>query len=242
MSARALAGLFVACFVLVVIATFPLSVAVRAVDAPGRAVSFARVSGTIWNGRIDGLSWRGHDLGAAHIVFRPLSLLVGRLGLDVALDGGGMISGSGFIGLKPAGLVVSDLTLSADVAALPILMPLSGQVALDVGRADLTRNGCRAAEGSVRTDALVHRPAGLPWKGPVLAGPITCANGAIVIPMRGDTEAGPIAVALTLARDGTFGVQVDARAPNSAVAGLLSGIGFVEKGGVMTLTQRGRWI
>ena len=50
-----------------------------------------------------------------------------------------------------------------------------------------------------------------------------------------------IAVAMTLGADGSFGIRVEARAPDSAVASVLSAIGFVETDGVMTLTQHGRW-
>jgi hypothetical protein len=46
---------------------------------------------------------------------------------------------------------------------------------------------------------------------------------------------------MTLGADGTFGIRIEARAPDSAVASVLSAIGFVETDGVMTLTQHGRW-
>ncbi len=242
MNTRWLAAIFAACFAVVMIATLPMAVVLRAVDLPAHGVVFSRVSGTVWNGEIAGLAWRGHDLGGARLALRPLSLFIGRLGVDIDLDGAGLVDGGGFIALSPGGLHVRDLALSADVADLPILLPLSGRVALDLSRADVNAAGCRQIEGSVRTDALKNRPAGLDWSGPELKGPMTCSEGAIMIPMRGAAGSETIGVAMTLGKDGSFGVRVDARTPNAAVLSVLSAIGFVESDGVMTLTQRGRWI
>lgn len=242
MNPRRLAAVFAACFVLVMVATLPMAVALRTLDLPAHGVSFSRASGTIWDGEITGLAWRGHELGAARLGLRPRSLFIGRIGVDIALDGGGLVDGGGFIALSPGGLHVRDLVLSADVADLPILLPLSGRVALDLSHADVNAAGCRRIEGSVRTDALKNRPAGLDWSGPELEGPMTCSEGAVVIPLKGASGSESIAVAMTLGKDGSFGVRVDARTPNPAVLSVLSAIGFVETDGVMTLTQRGRWI
>jgi hypothetical protein len=242
MSHRKLAVLFAACFALVVIATLPLSVVLAALDLPARGISYTRASGTVWNGELAGLRWRGQDLGGARLAFRPLPLLWGRLGADVELDGKGAVTGHGFVAAAIGGFVVSGLSLEADVAALPILIPVSGRVALTIDSAKIGGDGCERVEGRVRTDALVHRPAGLAWRGPELEGPVTCESGAIVIPLTGGTPSESVAVAMTLGHDGSFGLRVEARTPDAALLSVLSAVGFVETGGVMTLTQRGRWI
>lgn len=240
-TARRLAGLFAGCFVVVLIATLPLSVVVSLFDPAARGLSFTRVSGTVWGGRVEDARWRGIALGNVDVAVRPLALLAGRLGLGIALDGTGTLAGRGVVGLGLGGVAVSDLSLIADVAALPSLVPVSGEIALDLARADMGADGCRRMDGTVRTDALVDRPAGLAWRGPVLAGPVTCADGAVVVPLKGTTGSESIAVVATLARDGTFDIRIDATTPDPAVAGVLSAVGFVEAGGVMTLTQQGRW-
>lgn len=242
MSARQLVALFAAFFVAVIIVTLPLSAVMAAFDLPARGISYARASGTVWNGALAGLHWRGRDLGDARIAVRPLSLLIGRLGADFELDGKGVVSGSGFVAATLGGFAVRDLSLSADVAQLPIVLPLSGKVAVDLAAADGGPNGCRRIEGAVRTNALVNRPAGLAWRGPELEGPVTCENGAIVIPLKGGTASESVAVAMTLGHDGTFGIRVEARTPDAALISVLSAVGFVEADGVMTLTQHGRWI
>lgn len=242
MTSRRLAALFLVCFIVVIVVNLPLPVVLRAADVEARGLSFTRASGTVWNGRIEGLRWRGHDLGRADVAMKPWALVLGRLGAEIALDGAGVVDGGGFVALTPGGLVIDDLRLSADVADLPILLPLSGQLNLALSHADIGASGCRRIDGTVHTDALVNRPAGLAWAGPELAGPVSCADGAIVIPLKGGTADESIAVAMTLEPGGAFGIRIDARTPDAAVIGVLSAVGFVESGGVMTLTQKGRWI
>lgn len=242
MTARRLTAVFAACFVLVLIATFPLAAALGVAGASTRGLSYARVTGSIWNGHIEGLVWRGNDLGAVQVSLRPLALLTGGLGLRLEFDGSGLVAGSGDVVATFGGVRLRDLSLSADLGTLPILLPLSGRVTLDLARVDMGTSGCRRAEGSIKTDALVNNPAGLSWRGPMLAGTVACEGDRLVIPLKGATDAENVAVAVTLVPDGTFGIKIDARTPNQAVVGALSAIGFVEDDGVMTLTQRGRWI
>lgn len=241
MSNRLLAAVFASCLILVVLATLPLSFVLRMLDLPAQGLSYSRVSGTVWNGAVSGLSWRGNDLGGAAIALRPLAMLRGRLGADVSLDGSGVVTGGGYAAMTPWGLIVDDLSLSADIANLPLLLPMSGNISVEIAHADVRAGGCRQIDGAARTDALMNRPAGLAWQGPELTGPIECRGGALVIPLKGGAESQAIAVAMTLGADGSFGIRVEARAPDSAVASVLSAIGFVETDGVMTLTQHGRW-
>jgi hypothetical protein len=207
----------------------------------GAGLSYSLASGTVWNGAVSGLSWRGNDLGGAKIALHPLAMLRGRLGADVTLDGSGVVTGGGYAAMTPWGLIVDDLSLSAEIASLPLLLPMSGKISVEIAHADVRAGGCSQIEGAARTDALMNRPAGLAWQGPELAGPIECRGGAIVVPLKGGAESQAIAVAMTLGADGTFGIRIEARAPDSAVASVLSAIGFVETDGVMTLTQHGRW-
>jgi len=241
MSAQALGALFVATFTLVLLATLPLSLVIATVGATRHDFSYERVSGTLWAGTVQGLRWRGMDLGEARFGFRPLALAFGRFGMDVVLTGKGAVTGQGFIALTPRGIFIRDLSVTADVRALPLVLPLTGNVSIDVARAEVGRAGCRVLDGAVQTDALVNRPAGLAWRGPVLSGPVGCNDGAIVIPLKGEAGAEVVAVMMTLARDGTFGIRIDASTPDPAVIGALSAVGFVEAGGMMTLNQRGRW-
>ncbi len=241
MSARQLAVIFILCFAAVAVATLPLSAALRAVDLDARGLAYSWASGTVWNGEVADLSWRGQPLGDAKVALKPAALLLGRLGMDVALSGAA-VTGQGFIALTMGGIVADDLTLSANVADLPLLLPLTGKVALDLDYAALSRGGCRRIEGTINTDALVHRPAGLAWRGPELGGSIACVDGAIEIPLKGESGSDSVTVALTLDPGGAFGVRIDARTPNQTLLSALSAVGFKESDGVMTLTQKGRWI
>ena len=242
MSPRWLALLFAGCFILVVIARMPVAAVLHMTDISAGGLSFSRASGTIWNGQIHGLAWRGNDLGSVRIAAQPLALLLGRVGAKITLNADGPASGSASVALSLTGLHLRDVKITADVARLPVLLPLSGKIQLDLVRADLGGRGCRNAEGNVRTDALVDRPAGLAWKGPELVGRISCLNGGIFIPMSGRDGDNLVGIATTLNRDGGFSVNIEARTPDAAVLSVLSAVGFVETGGMMVLSQSGRWI
>jgi hypothetical protein len=110
-----------------------------------------------------------------------------------------------------------------------------------VRRADFTAQGCRAAQVEVRTNALVDKPAGLNWSGPVLSGSAHCSDGALVIPLAGANGSETITASMQILPDGTFHVKINARTMDEMVISVLAAAGFVYAEGEMTLTQNGRW-
>jgi hypothetical protein len=242
MSTRGLMAVFCAVFFVLLLAWMPLSVLVPALALDARGFSHGRVEGSVWQGRIAGLAWRGRYIGDARLSVSPLGLVLGRLTVDVALGGAPGIKGAGRVIIWPnASVAVEDFALTSDVAMLPVVLPLTGSVTLDIHRAEFTRGGCRAVEADVQTNALVDRPAGLAWQGPVLSGRAMCRAGVLVVPLAGGAGAESVAVAVQLVPDGTFTIQVDARTADETVKGILSAVGFTAVGEIMTLTQNGRW-
>jgi len=237
-----LAAVFSLCFLGFLALWAPFSALVAALDLQGRGITYSRAEGSLWNGRLTGLMWRGHGLGDASVQVSPFLLLLGRLDIDIALAGRGVIAGRGHVTLWPnSSTTVRDLVLAADVTTLPVVLPLKGSVSVAVRRVEMTRHGCRSADADIHTNALVDRPAGLDWRGPVLSGAVRCAEGALIIPLAGDNGAETIAATMRLLADGSFSIQVDAHTADEAVIGVLSAIGFTHTDGRMTLMQAGRW-
>jgi general secretion pathway protein N len=240
MSSRRLAGLFAAVFFVVLIARVPLSAVAPALGLEARGVSYARAEGGIWQGRFVGLSWRGRHYGDAEISTKPLWLLLGQLKADVTLTG--VANGHGQVTVWPNGsMAFTDASLTTDVAMLPVLLPMQGNISFDVRRAAFGRGGCRTVDADVHTNALVDRPAGLSWQGPVLSGTATCHQGVLVVPLIGGSGQETVAVTMQIAGDGTFVAKIATRTADEAVKGVLAAVGFTAEDGTMTFTQNGRW-
>ena len=239
-NARRLGLLFATVFVAVLLARAPLSAVVTLFGLAERGISYTRAEGGVWQGRIIGLSWRGRNLGDAEVSVSPLRLLLGQLRADVALNG--IATGGGQVTVWPNGSVaLTDVSVVTDVAMLPVLLPLHGNVTLDVRSAAFGRTGCSAVDADVRTNALVDRPAGLAWQGPVLSGTATCRAGVLVVPLVGGAGDETVAVTMQIAGDGTFINKIAARTADEAVKGILTAVGFTAEDGAMTFTQNGRW-
>lgn len=243
MTSRRLVVCFCLSFAIALIGALPLSIVLKALGPQAHEISYSHASGTVWSGRLEQLHWRGYGLGSAEVGLRPFALMLGRLALDIRLDGRGAVQGGGRIVLTALGtLRLLDVTLTANVAHLPALLPVTGTISIAIKRAEMAAGECRMVEGTVRTDALVRQPAGLPWTGPVLSGAMGCDNGVLRVPLEGETGDDMIDVVMQIVRDGTFGIDVNARTSNNTVSKVLTAAGFTESAGTMTLTQKGRWM
>lgn len=240
MSNRRLIILFTAVFAAVLLAQAPLAAVMPLMGLADRGLTYTRAEGSVWQGRIVGLGWRGRNFGNTEVSVRPLWLLLGQLRADVTLSGAA--KGHGRIVAWPNGsLALSDVSLTADVALFPVVLPVQGNLAIDVRRADFSHAGCRTVDADVRTNALVDRPAGLAWQGPVLSGTATCHDGVLMVPLAGGVGDETVAITMQIAGDGTFNAKVAARTADQAVMSMLSAVGFTAEGGAMTFIQNGRW-
>jgi general secretion pathway protein N len=242
MSSRIIAIIFSASFLAFTISSIPLSVVVAALKLEARGMTYSRAEGTLWNGHIYSLAWRGRGLGDVTLSVQPLSLLLARLDVNITFGGRGSMAGNGTVSVWPnASVALRNVSLIADVGMMPVVLPLKGSIKLGIRRADFSRSGCRAVDAEFQTNALVERPAGLDWQGPMLSGTATCKEGILMLPLTGGDGTEIVAVTMKLAGDGTFSVQAEARTLDEAVKRALSLAGFTDIDGAMTLTQNGRW-
>lgn len=152
----------VAAFLLFLVAFLPATVLLRFVPPE---VTLAGVSGTVWRGRADTLSFRGRPLGALTWSSRPWRLLAaeveyaatlsppgGGISLDVIAHGRRRLTLARLEGSFPVGLV----------AGLVSPAGWSGVVELDVGRLVLLDGYPTAAEGRILArDLTAPGPQGM---------------------------------------------------------------------------------
>ncbi|MDX2223657.1 MAG: type II secretion system protein N [Rhodospirillaceae bacterium] len=238
MNNRAAAALFAAVFAVVLISTVPLGLVLGAAAPQAVGVTYQRATGTVWSGSVRGVSWAGRSWGDITVRLLPLELLRGRL--DIAFDGAGAMRGAGRAGLG-GGMRLNAPSLTIDLAALPLSVPLAGR--LEVTEADLVidDDGCGRATARLATDALVRGIGPVNWSGPRLAGGARCEGADLVVALTGGTGADAVEITLRLKPGRAFRAEFAIASTDRAVAQALPLVGFSAQDGVYRLIQEGRW-
>lgn len=147
-----------------------------------------QISGTVWDGRLQGAEWRGVALGNLDVALDADELRAGRLRLDFARDnpvpaGSGARSGrlSGRFGTAGTTHLVERLD-----GPLSLVLPFPFKPRLDVefdGAALLLDNAGRCL---VASGALVAKLSNIPGLGstPAMTGSFACDQGALFLPLR----------------------------------------------------------
>lgn len=156
-------------FALAAIVMFPLRMAWAA--APPAGLGVAGIHGTIWAGRLTGVSWRGADLGDFDVSMSPFDLLPAP-----ALR---LTNGTGVLKqavLRGAGdrIDIADAELTFPLAALSPLAPPDLAAQINGGAVTLADGQCTSAAGKI---ALPAAPSlGLP----AFNGALACDKGLIL--------------------------------------------------------------
>ncbi len=232
MRAALLIFVFALAFLAGAVARFPLSAALSLGGARAEGLDWRAAEGTVWSGRVRGLTVRDYPLGDASLSLSPLSLLTLSPAADVALAGP-EANGRARIVLTPGGAArLSDgqasLRLSELTAIDARLRARGGSLtARDVEIA--FRDGrCTQARGALQTDALTYGFGG-DWRGPVLDGAMACDNGVLVMALTGADEAQEVEARAMLGR-GETRVEAAVRSDDPALARIAPLIGFTPYG------------
>ena len=225
----ALIALFGAALIAALILTAPLRVVLEAAGAERMGLSAQSVSGAVWDGRASDVRWGRFHLGEVRAKAAPLSLLVGAPRVEVQMDG--EVSGEGALSFSGGDRVVSIASARAPMETLGPFAPMTGTLLLSEVEVRLGPEGCRAARGTISTDALRKSAAALFWEGPDLSGPITCAeNGAIVAQMSGLAGSARASVEMRVSPEGPFTLQTRIDGLTGPAAAALIGQGFQPDG------------
>ena len=183
-----LAGLAFAAAFLVYL---PLSPVLNATGLAGRGMSWQAARGTVWNGEVAGLAYQGGALGTARIKASPLGLLTGQFRGSIQIDGPAA-QGRAKFSAGLGSLKLTDGRARFDLSSAPGLLPEvranGGVITVELATLQLVGDRCRAASGSVKTDALqlAGVRAGRQW--PDMTGPVACEAGRVRISLRGESS------------------------------------------------------
>ena len=240
MRRRNMIALFCLVFAAGLIARLPLSVAVGIAVPDRLALRFRTAVGTVWDGRLEGVSLAQHFLGDLTIFLRPLPLLSGRLSVDWRIDRPGLQGAGRMIRSLGGDIRLRGIDLDGRVSDLPTLIPLSGQVGLQSAHFHWAADGCQAAGGRIETDALTGGLPQLDWRGPVLTGDLACSGNALQLRMSGAQAGDRLEVLARLHTDSRYELTVTVDTESGRVLSTLSMLGFAAtEDGRLRLMQTG---
>lgn len=218
----------------------PLSVAVGIAVPERLALGYRTAIGTVWSGRLEGVTLAQHLLGDITLALRPWPLFAGRLSADWTLDRAGL-EGRGRIARGLGGdTKLRDTDIAGQVAELPTLVPLTGRFSLRSGHVHWGADGCRSAGGWVETDALTGGLPQLDWRGPVLAGDLACEGKALRLQMAGAQAGERFDVTALLHPDRRYELTVTVDAESGRLLMTLPLLGFAAMAdGRLRLIQTG---
>ncbi len=200
----------------------PLRLAVGMAGLEGSRFSAKTISGTVWNGRIEGAQIGPFPLGDLDAGVRLLPLLTGKLLMDMerpATAGeDGLVATVGKVGKK---LLVQDVTTVLGVGRQLAPLPAS---AIDLRAVSITfANGrCQSASGQVRVSLDANIP-GLDLKQGLLGNAI-CQDGVLVLPLQ--SGSGMEQLTLKLEGNGFYTARLFLSGSERAWTLLLPTLGF----------------
>lgn len=233
---------FVAALVFGIMSGVPLSFVMRNAGLVDQGISWQQARGTIWNGQVTGLGYRGQSVGALDVKSSPLSLLTGAIASDVKWVGQ-VGRARGKLKLSGSSMNLSGFAAELDISRLngvhPELRRIGGALKLADVTASVDSAGmCRSASGAAQLD-IVRRLGiqyGRDW--PMLTGAPTCSGGNLELPLAGDGPNGERFEIIFRARpDGRTGMDVHVEGLDSQATAALAAMGFTNTGNGYTLNQ-----
>lgn len=129
---------------LVTASQFPLSLALSLAGVDGKSISVERVSGTVWNGLLDGVEAAGLQLGQVTVNAAPFSGFSGGP-LAAVVWQGPQSTGNARLHLEDDAAMFSALSMRLPVST----QGLRGIAAVSDGTIRLSQNGCQEARGNI---------------------------------------------------------------------------------------------
>tara|TARA_R110000787_G_scaffold3020_8_gene12138 strand:+ start:163413 stop:164144 length:732 start_codon:yes stop_codon:yes gene_type:complete len=200
----------------------PLRLAVGMAGLEGSRFSAKAISGSVWNGRIEGAQVGPFALGDLDAGVRFLPLLTGRLLMDLerpatAGDDGLVAT----VGKSGNSLLVQDVTTVLGVGRQLAPLPAS---AIDLRDVNISFAGgrCQSASGQVRVSLDANIP-GLDLKQGLLGNAI-CQDGVLVLPLQ--SGSGMEQLTLKLEGNGYYTARLFLSGSDRAWTLLLPTLGF----------------
>lgn len=219
------------------IAFTPLSFVMRHSGAVQQGLAWQQARGTVWQGQVTGLSWRGTPLGAVNLASHPLRLVSGGPSHDVTWSGP-QGQGQARIALRRTALKADGISLSVpltgQIGTEPLFAGLGATVRLSNGSVRMTGTECETASGTVTSDVARLAAAGFGRDWPILTGPLTCENGQLHAVLTGAAADG---TQIRLVADSLAGARAEVRGMDEDLEGVLLAAGFRDAGGALVYNR-----
>lgn len=223
MSRRGLITAFAAMFVVALVATFPMSVALKAMGAASRGLAAERVSGSVWSGHLDKAQFRGLEVGDVALRLDPLGLLMGGGRLRFELRG--PLQGRGVLHMRGTEAGVSGVKLSGPATALAANLPFRGTLRLEGVEGRFRSGVCRRARGRVIIESL-SLGGGVALPGLVLSGTAACRGNSFTAPLSGRAAGVDVEAELQVDGQGRYRLQSRVRTTNPTLEAAMGLAGF----------------
>ena len=238
-----LIALGAATFFATCIAIAPASLIAPFFSSANGNVSYANLEGTVWQGKVTGLTVSGARVGDVEYKLSALSLLTLAPRIDVsstngAVRGQGVVSAGlgGRASLQNASFEV-DLGPFAQRGVLG--MPVQGVAQVKIAKARLSSRGCVEAEGNVWTDVLEAPARQYRGDGFALRGPVECDGDDLLISLSGNGTDGAAALAFKVTPNFTYELTATAQPTQDDVATALRYFGFEDNDGALIYGSTG---
>ena len=193
-------------------------------------------SGTLWNGRVNGLP----RIGSMEIEISPMKTLLGKSAAQFSVNAPALrVNGSANIKGVINAALDGDAFGIADID--PRFAGLQGSYALELKNLHI-REKCASGSGTARTDILQRNAAFMQWSGPALSGPITCEDGDIVIALSGDDAQQSVRANIRLDLSGQYRAVIDLISRDNRADAVLPLFGFEKTQTGFRLSEAGRWM
>lgn len=242
-SVRTLSAVFGAAALVAIVASAPASILPAIMRSANSTLSVEKATGTLWRGKLKGVSAQGVRLGDVAFTTNPLALLSGRIAADIVIADGAL-NGKGKVAVSPGGrLVVNEATFTFSLNAANrfalLGTPLAGDVRADIGRLVVSRKGCVSGSAQLWTDVLVAPAKRFASEAFDLAGEGACKGGNFVVALSGQGGEGAVSLTLSVSPALTYVLSAEAQPARREVADALQVLGFERSNGVLTIGATG---
>jgi len=228
----------VALAIALLLAFLPLRVVLDLGGAGGKGIAARQVRGSIWQGRIDDLSFGPVSLGDMKAAVAPGPLLLGRIRLDLEQEGkeqggGAALRGAWISGFNRKGIadVNGSMATGSGLSALPITA-----LEWDGVTVEFAGDICARAEGRLRI-RLGGSYGGLNLS-QGLSGPATCDGGAVLFALVSQT--GMESLSLRVSRDGRYQARLMIKGVDPEKGEALRAVGLKAQGDGYGIAMDGR--
>lgn len=226
---RRLAGFALCGFVAALVVFAPAGLAASAIKRAAPLTSIVAAEGTIWKGRLLGVSYNDIPLGDIDYRLHALPLAAARAAIDLR-SGGGALEGRGKLQVRPGALEFQDVSATFNLGAIRRYtffgVRYQGAAKVTARRLQLTATGCEAEAASVSTSAFDAFSRQLSGGAFPMSGPVGCRDGVMILSLKGEGADGAAELTASVRPDFTYTLLVAARPKRPDVSRALEFFGF----------------